>query len=101
MLVALTRKPGPELAACALEFLARRPIDIEKAIEQHRAYQDCLAELGAQVVSLPADPGMPDGVFIEDAAVVVDEAAVITRMGTPSRRNEHASVEKALAPYRE
>jgi dimethylargininase len=101
MLVAFTRKPGPELAACELEFLPRRSIDIDKAIEQHQTYEACLAELGAEVTSLPADHSMPDGVFIEDPAVVVEEAAVITRMSAPSRRREHSSVAQALAPYRE
>lgn len=100
MLVAFTRKPGPALAACELEFLARNPIDIDKAIEQHKAYEACLTDLGVQVNSLPADPNAPDGVFIEDPAVVVDEAAVITRMSAPSRRQEHASVARTLDPYR-
>ena len=34
MLTALTRKPGPELALCELEFLSRSPIDIAKALAQ-------------------------------------------------------------------
>src|SRR5437868_1034428 len=101
MPIALTRKPSPALTACELEFLERRPIDIQKAWEQHQAYEGCLAELGARVISLPADPAMADGVFVEDPAVVLNEVAVITRMSALSRQREHASLAQALAPYRE
>jgi dimethylargininase len=59
-----------------------------------------LAELGARIVSLPAEPGLPDGVFVEDPAVVVDEVAVISNMGAPSRRPETRSLSEALARYR-
>ena len=61
---------------------------------------DCLAELGARIVSLAAEPGLPDAVFVEDAAVVLDEIAVIANMGAVSRRPEVASVAEALARYR-
>ena len=43
---------------------------------------------------------MPDAVFVEDTAVVVDEMAVVTRPGAASRRGEARSVTEALAPYR-
>jgi N-dimethylarginine dimethylaminohydrolase len=35
-------------------------------MEQHRAYERCLAELGCEVRRLPAGPKEPDAVFIED-----------------------------------
>jgi dimethylargininase len=50
---------------------------------------------------LPAAPNMPDGVFVEDPAIVLDEIAVITRMGALSRRGEQDSLARALAKYRE
>src|SRR6185369_7853922 len=71
------------------------------AEEQHRQYQACLAELGAHVEELPAAPDLPDSVFVEDPAIVLDEIAVITRMGALSRRGEHDSLARALAKYRE
>jgi dimethylargininase len=101
MLTALTRKPGPALDICELEFLPRQAIDVPKAIEQHRAYEACLADLGARVVSLPVDAGLPDSVFVEDPAIVLDEMAIITRMGAESRRPEHESIAQALARFRE
>jgi dimethylargininase len=100
MLIALTRGVSPTLGDCELQDLARQPIDIAKAIEQHRCYERCLAELGARVLSLPPDPRFPDGVFVEDPALVLNEIAVITRMGAESRRTEGQSIGAALASFR-
>jgi len=74
---------------------------VAKAMEQHRTYEKCLMELGARLISLPADPRFPDGVFVEDPAIVLDEVAVITRPGAESRRGETESIAQALAPFRE
>jgi dimethylargininase len=101
MLQALTRHVSPTFASCELTFLVRQPIDVAKAIAQHRAYEACLTELGAKIISLPADPRFPDGVFVEDPAIVLDEVAVITRPGAESRRGETESLAQALAPFRE
>lgn len=101
MLIALTREVSPSIANCELEFLDRQPIDVALAEEQHRQYQSCLTELGVHVEILPAEPGMPDGVFVEDPAIVLDEVAVITRMGAVSRRGEAETLARALAGYRE
>ena len=78
MITALTRAPGPELARCVLTHLARQPIDPDRALAQHRAYQAALRNAGVRVIELPADPALPDGVFVEDTAVVLDEVAVLT-----------------------
>jgi dimethylargininase len=99
-LIALTREISASLNDCELSFHARQAIDIDKAAAQHRAYQHCLAELGARVISLPPEPALPDAVFVEDAAVVLDELAVITRPGAASRRAETRSIAEALSPYR-
>jgi dimethylargininase len=100
MITALTRAPGPELARCQLTHLARQPIDLDRALTQHRAYQVALRDAGARVDELPADPALPDGVFVEDAAVVLDEVAVVTAPTPPSRRGEPVAVAAALAPFR-
>ena len=101
MLRALIREVSPAIATCELEFLDRQPIDLALAVEQHRQYRDCLAGLGAHVEILPAAPDLPDSVFVEDPAIVLDEIAVITRMGALSRRGEHETLARALAPYRQ
>lgn len=67
---------------------------------QHHAYEAALVELGCEVHALPADVALPDSVFVEDVAVVLDEVAVVTLPGAPSRRAETAAVAEALAPYR-
>ncbi len=97
---AITRKVGPAIRRCQLTHLERTPIDVARAVEQHAAYERALAGLGYTVVGLPEEPGLPDSVFVEDAAVVVPGLAVITRPGAPSRRPETAAVEAALARYR-
>jgi dimethylargininase len=101
MLRALTRQVGSNFAACELTFLDRQPIDVAQAMEQHFAYETCLTELGVHVTSLPADPSFPDGVFVEDAALVLDEVAIITRPGAESRRGEIVSIAETLEPFRE
>jgi dimethylargininase len=101
MLRALTRQVSSSFAACELTFLDRQPIDVGKAMEQHRAYEACLAGLGVEVISLPADDFFPDGVFVEDPAIVLDEVAIITRPGAESRRGETESIARALSPFRE
>lgn len=100
MLTAITRAVSPAIGSCELEYLERRPIDLAKAEQQHGEYERCLAQLGAQVISLPAEPDLPDSVFVEDPALVLDEVAVITRMGAESRREEARSLAEALKRFR-
>src|SRR5262249_5259914 len=94
------RSPGPELARCQLTHFERVPIDVGRARAQHRAYQDALRGTGIEVVELPPDPALPDGVFVEDTAVVLDELAVLTAPSPPARREEWPAVAVALRPFR-
>jgi dimethylargininase len=98
--VALTRAVSPSIARCELTHLMRQPIDWRWAGRQHRRYEQVLTSLGCGVTRLPAEPALPDAVFVEDTAVVLDEVAVIARPGARSRRPETASVAAALAAYR-
>jgi dimethylargininase len=100
MLTALTRAVIPTLGLCELTYLPREEINIARAVEQHDRYKNCLADLGVRVISLPAEPTMPDAVFVEDPAVVVDEVAVVARSGAESRRKEAASLAEALSAFR-
>jgi dimethylargininase len=100
MLTALTRQVSSALANCELSFIARQPIDLQKAREQHQAYEQLLGELGARVISLPEEPELPDSMFVEDPAMVLDEVAVICTLGTEIRRKEAASLAAALEKYR-
>jgi dimethylargininase len=100
MLTAITRAVSPAIVHCEISFIDRKPIDLAKAQEQHQAYERLLEKLGARVLSLPAEPALPDSMFVEDPAIVLDELAVILPLGTESRRPEGASLAKALAPFR-
>jgi dimethylargininase len=100
MLMAITRAVSPAINRCELSFVDRQEIDLSRAETQHQEYEAALAALGANVLSLPAEPDYPDSVFVEDPAVVLDEAAIIARLGAASRRGEAESLARALAPFR-
>ena len=97
---ALTRDVSPDMGACELSFVDRTQIDSALAHRQHTRYQQALAALGCTVIALPAQATMPDAVFVEDTALVLDELAVMTRPGAASRREEVASVADELGRYR-
>ena len=98
---AIVRPPGAALADCALTFLERRPIDVERAREQHAGYRAALAAAGLAVETLATEDDQPDATFVEDAAVVLDEIAILTRPAAAARRAEVESVARALGAYRE
>ncbi len=100
MLIAITREVSPSIEDCELTFLERQWIQFDLAQAQHRQYEQCLQQLGCEVQRLPVEPSLPDSVFIEDTALVVEEVALMTRPGAASRRPETASVAQALSPYR-
>ncbi len=49
---------------------------------------------------LPPELDMPDAVFVEDTAIVLDEVAVMMRPGARARQSEVVSVAQALARHR-
>jgi len=100
MKIAITREVSPAIDRCELTHLARIPIDVGLAREQHHRYEEALSDLGYVILRLPAERDLPDSVFVEDIAVVLDEMAILTRPGALSRRAEIESVAAALAPHR-
>jgi dimethylargininase len=100
MLHAITRAVSPAIVDCEISFIDRRPVDLRKAQDQHHAYEMLLKKLGARVLSLPAEPALPDSMFVEDPAIVLDELAVILPLGAASRRPEAAALAKALSSFR-
>jgi dimethylargininase len=99
-LLALTRAVPTSITRCELTHLAREPIDYARAVAEHAQYEAALTALGCRVERLPDAPDLPDSVFVEDAAVVVDEVAVIARPGAASRRPEVEAMTNALRPHR-
>jgi dimethylargininase len=100
MLSAITREVSPSLGDCELAYLSRQRIDVGRAAGQHRLYEQKLVQLGVRVHSLPAQKELPDSVFVEDPAVVLDECAVMTTMGIESRRGEVESLARFLSDFR-
>ena len=98
--IAITRPVSPVIDRCELTNLERIPINLKRAIAQHHEYEETLESLGVEVLRLPEEPQLPDAVFVEDTAVVLDECAILTRPGADSRKPETQSVARALAPFR-
>lgn len=94
---ALVRELGDSFAGGLTAAGLGEP-DLALARRQHAAYRDALRQAGLSVTVLPADEKRPDGVFVEDTAVVTPEIAVIARPGAPSRDGEQDAIEQALAP---
>ncbi|MBK6841087.1 MAG: dimethylargininase [Gemmatimonadetes bacterium] len=77
MIVAITREVSRSITECELTHVARTPIDLAVARDQHDAYEEALESLGVRVIRLPELPDLPDAVFVEDVALVLDEVAVL------------------------
>ena len=101
MKLAITRDVSPRFNECEITHIDRTPIDLRVARAQHHAYVQALKELGYAVLELPAEPDLPDSVFVEDTAVILQDVALITRPGADSRKPETESVARALRPYRD
>lgn len=99
-MLAITHLPSPRMADCQLTYVARNAIDYDLALQQHAEYCSMLSSLNVDVRTLEGNCEMPDCVFVEDAAVVLDEAALITRPGAETRRNETAAIEFELRTRR-
>jgi len=96
---AITHAPSPNMQQYEHTFVGIEPIDLALARAQHAAYCDALRRCGAAVTMLDVNREMPDAVFIEDTAIVLDEVAVMMSPGAPSRRAEPAGIEPELAKY--
>ena len=99
-LIALTRPVSRSINRCELSHLEREPIDYARARDQHESYETLLSRLGCEIIRVPEADALPDAVFVEDTAVVVDELAVLTRPGASSRQKEVLAVGDALVERR-
>jgi len=94
------RTVSRSLAACELTHAPRQEFDLSLAHRQHEAYADALRAAGVEVTVLPEAPELPDAMFVEDVAIVLDECAVLTRPGAVSRRPEVALIAPTVATIR-
>jgi dimethylargininase len=99
--IAITHLPSRQLEAGERTFVGRNPIDYGVSLRQHEGYREMLRRSGAQVHTLDVNRELPDSVFVEDTAIVLDEVAVMMSMGAESRRGEPPGIEAALRKFRE
>ena len=95
MPIAFTRAVSSRLADCQTTQSGR--VDVPLAVKQHAAYEQALEHAGLEVRRLPPLDDFPDGVFVEDTALLLGEHAVILRPGAASRAGETESTAGALA----
>jgi len=93
--VALVRRPGSALSQGLVTHIERVPLDPELALEQWAGYVAALAAAGWDTVEVSPADDCPDAPFVEDALIVRDGAAVVTRPGAESRRAERPGAEEA------
>lgn len=67
-------------------------IDIDRARREHEELVDALRRIGVDVIELPCDERQPDGLFVDDIAVVINGTALICNPPSlpnkPSRQGE-------------
>lgn len=98
---AIVRAVSSSIDRCELSYVDRVAIDVAAARAEHDAYVKALVAAGVtDVIALDGDD-FPDGVFVEDCAVVFDDVALITRPGAASRRGETRAIAEALSAHRE
>lgn len=93
---AIARLPGEDFANGITTSNLGKP-DYELILTQHQAYLAALQSLGVTLTVLDPLPGFPDAYFVEDAAVVTPEVAIITRPGAAARRGEEQTIAEALS----
>ena len=101
MLRGFTHVVSPNLDAGELTYIDREAVDFALAQRQHEQYCRVLVSLGVELTILDGNRDLPDSCFVEDTAIVLDEIAITTSMGTASRRSEPEAVKQALSKYRE
>jgi dimethylargininase len=99
---AITRRPARTLARGEISAAAARlgEPDHALALQQFEAYVAALRDCGLVCTILGPLDNHPDAHFVEDAAVVTAEVAVVTRPGAPSRLGEQQYMEPEIAQHR-
>jgi dimethylargininase len=93
---ALIRRPGSRLNEGLVTHIERSIVNVELAVEQHRAYGEALARADWALREVTPIDECPDAVFVEDTVVVCDSLAILARPGAVQRRAEVAGTETAV-----
>lgn len=86
-------------------FLFDKIPDVERYLEEHRAYQTLLESLGVRVYLLgdhvrrntDLTVRLPNLAYLHDTAVISSRGAIVSKMSTEARRHEEIPVREALA----
>ena len=91
----------PPAATCArgLTTAGLGAPQLELATRQHDVYCAALEKAGLRVIRLAPEPALPDAPFVEDAAVLTERCAILTRPGAESRRGEVGAIEPEIARH--
>jgi len=89
----IARRPGQSVAQGLRAGPQSDPSPVV-FLDEHNDYIQSLARAGVSPIVLPALEQFPDSVFVEDAALCIDETVVVLRPGASSRFGEA----DALAP---
>jgi len=73
--------------------------DFELAVTQHELYCAALQKCGLELIRLEAQESYPDSTFVEDVAVLIGQAAILTNPGADSRKGEVAAIRPVLERY--
>jgi dimethylargininase len=95
---AIVRIPGSNFAdgLTTVDLGAPHP---DKVLEQHARYCDALRKCGLELTVLDPDLQHPDSTFVEDAAILTPQAAILCRPGAPSREGEVAGIRPAIERF--
>lgn len=93
---ALLRAPGASVVD-GLRAVDRGAPTRAGVLAEQRAYGAALEAAGLVVETLPPREEYPDSIFVEDAALVFPEGAILLRPGAPSRAGEGAALAPDLA----
>lgn len=96
---AIVKKPGNNFSDGVSTYNLGKP-NYEKALQQHNGYCKALKKCGLELIMLKPDIQFPDGVFIEDTAVVTEKCAIITRLGAATRHGEENKTRETLSSFR-
>lgn len=94
----IVKKPGKSYLNGLTTTDLGKPI-YELLLEQHKNYVEALEKCGVKVTYLPPSEEFPDSTFVEDAAVLTPNFAVVTNPGAESRNGEIVEIEEVLKGF--
>ena len=95
---AIVKKPGSNFSQGITSSSLGKP-NFSLALTQHQNYINALERCGLEVIVLDADPRFPDGLFVEDTAVLGRDFAVITNPAPKSRNGEQEAVRREVEKH--